>query len=297
MQNVINLNVCLGGFDKFRVLCLALEMLKLGLRNKWHKARAELRYWAANHLGQPNIFNLNTPERVGAIYNQPTDMCAADRIMIYALVRGLRPKRALEIGARWGGSGRIIANAMEDNGEGKVVGIDPEPGAFRAKPKDLHNRYELIAGFSPEQTPRASAILDGPIDFVFIDALHIYDAVLADFRGVIPFLAPGAHILFHDTYHQGVNAAVVAVLKENPDFVDCGIITRHPTLVDPMAYQGLRLVRVGSVDSLELISEAHTRAGKEKPRFSSAFWNHDEYAIRNNLGRREIPVSEHLWPE
>jgi predicted O-methyltransferase YrrM len=254
--------------------------LGLGLRAKALRLRDEVRYFAANTFGKPRLYNLNTPERVGCVYNEPTDMCSTDRLMLYALVRGLRPKLALEIGVRWGGSARIITNGMEENGIGQIVGIDPAPEAFRAKPADLHGRYTLVKGYSPDAIPVAAKILGGPVEFVFIDALHIYDAVLKDFSGVRPYLADGAHILFHDTYHQGIDQAVRNVIETNPGLTDCGFITRNPMIGYPVSYQGLRLVRKGAVNSEQLISEGYERNKQKTPPFSSDVWNFDEHYNR-----------------
>jgi cephalosporin hydroxylase len=244
------------------------------------RLRDEVRFAAANTFGKPNLYNLNSAERVGCVYHEPTDMCATDRLMLYALVRGLRPKFALEIGVRWGGSARIITNAMEENGIGQLVGIDPLIKAFRAKLVELHGRYTLIEGYSPEAIPEAVKILGGTVEFVFIDAMHIYDAVLKDFSGVLPYLADGAHVLFHDTYHQGIDQAIRDVMKINPSLVDCGFITRNPTIGYPVSYMGLRLVRKGLVNSEQLITEAYERNGQKAPPFSPDAWNFDEYYNR-----------------
>ncbi|MGL5135100.1 MAG: hypothetical protein ACRC78_21420, partial [Planktothrix sp.] len=117
--------------------------LGLGLKSKLKKASNSLNYWYKNTFALPNLFNLFSSERIGVIYHEPSDMCVTDRVMLYALVRGLKPTRALEIGVRWGGSARIITNAMEENGVGQLVGIDPAPENFKANPKVLHNRYKL----------------------------------------------------------------------------------------------------------------------------------------------------------
>jgi predicted O-methyltransferase YrrM len=255
----------------------------LGLRKKISNLSSEIKYFFKNYFFRPNLYSLKSAERMGVIFNEPSDMCITDRIMLYSLVRGLRPEKALEIGARWGGSARIIVNAMQENAIGQLVGLDPETSAFRAKPKHLHGRYTLVNGYSPQDTPRAIQHLGSQIDFVFIDAVHIYDCVLADFKGVIPYLNPGAHVLFHDAFHQGVNAAIDCILAENPKFVDCGFMSRNPELGTPVAYQGLRLVRYGTVKSEEMISHAYTSRSLEPPRFSKKFWNYDLFAMRVGL--------------
>ncbi len=255
----------------------------LGIKNKFMHTVAHFINWLKNSVFRPNLYNLNTSERIGAVYRHPLDMCETDRIMLYSLIRGIRPENVLEIGARWGGSARIITNAMEDNGIGKLVSIDPEPKKFRVKPKELHGRHELVEGYSPQITPEAVAKLDGDIEFVFIDALHIYDAVLADFEGVIPYLNDGAHVLFHDAFHQGISAAISKVLSQHSKFVDCGFITRNPILGYPVSYQGLRLVRYGTQDDDTIIKQAYVSRDQETPEFAPKYWNYDEYAIKMGI--------------
>jgi hypothetical protein len=186
----------------------------------------------------------------------------------------------LEIGARWGNSARIVANAMEENGVGQAVGIDPEPAAFRTPERELHGRYRLLRGYSPHAIPEAVALLGGPVDFAFIDALHVYDAVLADLEGVLPHMTPGGHVLLHDSFHPGVDAAIAEILRRRPDLVDCGLLSRNPQLGDPVAYEGLRLLRVGPSDTRRVISEAFTREGRPAPSFDRSLWNHDEFYLR-----------------
>lgn len=205
-------------------------------------------------------------------------MCEPDRVMLYALIRGFRPERVVEIGARWGGGARIIASALEDSGFGHAVGIDPAPEAFRPNQKDLYNRYKLLTGYSPGAIPEAVSLLDGPIDFVLIDAMHTHDHVLADFRGVIPHLNPGAHVLLHDAFHVGINAATTKILEENPSFFDCGFVTRYPEIGNaPVAYQGLRLIRSGPVDAVGLIKDGFARDNKPEPSLSPDLYNWDHY--------------------
>jgi predicted O-methyltransferase YrrM len=207
-------------------------------------------------------------------------MDIADRLMLFALVRGLRPNLALEIGVRWGNSARIITNAMEENRIGKLAGIDPEPGSFRAKPSELHGRYILVKGYSPQAIPAAVEKLGGKVDFVLIDALHIHDAMLADFRGCLPYLADGAHVVFHGAFHQGIDQAVCEALAENREFVDCGFITRNAEMRLPVADQGLRLIRKGSVDGRKFIAEAFERHNCVPPPFTPELWNYDEFYNR-----------------
>ena len=251
----------------------------LGLRYKIGRATWELRMLLANSLGRPRLYQSRTRERIGVIYHEPTDMCPADRVMLYALVRGLRPTAVLEIGVRWGGGARIIAAALEDaGGPGRAIGIDPEIDGFRPRPRELFGRYELLRGYSPGAIPEAVARLGSPVELAIIDAMHTHDHVLNDFRGVVPHLAAGGHILLHDAFHQGIDQAVAEVLEENPTFTDCGLITRHPSIDDaPVAYQGWRLIRAGMSNTHEVITEACRRSGRPAPEFSPRLLNWDHH--------------------
>jgi len=75
--------------------------LHLNLENRMKGLGLELYYWFRDAWMRPNLYHLESRERLGAAFHEPTDTCAADRIELYPLVRGLRPVRALEIGVRW----------------------------------------------------------------------------------------------------------------------------------------------------------------------------------------------------
>lgn len=141
-------------------------------------------------LTRPNLYGLHSPERVGVVFTAPSDMKIDERLYLYALIRSFRPERALEIGVLAGGSGCIIANAMEDNGKGIIVGVDPDPHV-RIRKRNFHGRYHVVAKPSPEGLSEAHQIAGGNFDFVFIDGLHLYDQVVRDIDGVLPLLCDG----------------------------------------------------------------------------------------------------------
>jgi predicted O-methyltransferase YrrM len=156
---------------------------------------------------RPNLYNLRSPHRVGVVYTAPSDMKIEERLMLYSFIRGFQPQRALEIGVLRGGSGLIIANAMEDNGKGVVIGIDPDP-LLDVRRSAFHGRYRLIRSTSPEALPQARELAGGPFDFVLIDGLHLYKQVSRDIEGVLPHLQDDAYVMFHDAFHYGVGTAI-----------------------------------------------------------------------------------------
>ncbi|MEO1467692.1 MAG: class I SAM-dependent methyltransferase [Pseudomonadota bacterium] len=261
-------------------------MLGLGIAPRLRQFGREARRRLA-HLARPRLVPGGRGERVDVIFSEPHDMPMGDRIVLYGLVRGLKPATYLEIGVRWGGSARIVANAMEANGFGQAVGLDPDLSNFRPGAGALFGRYATVEGYSPEDTPKAAARLDGPIELAFIDAVHTYSAVKSDLAGVAPLMAPGGHVLFHDAFHQGINEAVDEFLRANPDFVDLGMVSRNASVELPVSYFGLRLIRKGPLDFAAELGRAHARDGTPMPALSAEVWDHDPYAERmgNPLGR------------
>jgi len=67
------------------------------------------------------------------------------------------------------------------------------------------DRAMIIKDFSVNAAPR---IPDHSLDFVFIDALHTYDAVKADIRAWYPKVRPGGIVAGHDYNWPGVRQAV-----------------------------------------------------------------------------------------
>ena len=139
------------------VLPVIKGMVPPGVRTALKQARRRLRdrfKLARERLARPNLYRLDTAERVGVVFTCQSDMRIDERLFLYSFVRGFQPERALEIGVLRGGSAAIITNAMEENGRGKLVGIDPAP-EMAVKERDLHGRYTLLREFSPQAIPAA----------------------------------------------------------------------------------------------------------------------------------------------
>ena len=238
---------------------------------------------ALAYLRRPSLFNLNTPERVGAVFMAENNQPMPERFYLYTLIRGLRPERALEIGVLYGGSSLIITNAMEDNGRGRLVGIDPNPKVRSMK--KMHGRFSIVQGYSPDAIPEAVERLGGKLDFAFTDSLVSHKASSADFEALIPHMADGGYILQHNPDHYGLNLAGEEALKREPNLHDCGFISRSAKLeVDPwVALNGFRLFRVASPEwtGMREIENAYAAAGKTAPPFSRDIINHGKWLCKN----------------
>ncbi|MBI4552047.1 MAG: class I SAM-dependent methyltransferase [Candidatus Latescibacteria bacterium] len=240
---------------------------------------AKLRDW----ISRPNLYRLSTPERVGVIYGNPTEMSLDERLLLFALIRGHRPERALEIGTRQGGSAAIITCAMEDNGAGRLIGVDPNPD-ITVNPRVFHGRFHLIARPSPEAVAEAREAAGGPFDFVLIDGVHVYDQVTKDIEGCLPHLTDGAYLLLHDAFNYGVREAIRAAIQAHSSLHDCGYVGTTVYTSEPLlTYRGLRLLRFDPspiADPQPLVEAAYRVAGKPVPPADPDLLNHDEWYCR-----------------
>ena len=78
---------------------------------------------------------------------------------------------------------------------------------FMRNMRAVHGRFTPVRTTS---TNAANIFEDGSVDFVFIDAEHTYEAVLADIKAWVPKLSPSAIIAGHDYDNNwpGVKKAV-----------------------------------------------------------------------------------------
>lgn len=225
------------------------QSLPPGLKSRLRETRHRLgtvKNKARTLLERPNVYQLTSPERVGIVFDNPSEMSVPERLFLYSLIRGNRPRCVLEIGSRHGGSASIIAAAMEDidrGHPGRIFGIDPGPEITVPKRK-FFGRFELIIEPSPQAITTARQKAGEPFDFVLIDGLHIYSQVKKDLLGVLPHLADESFILLHDAFHQGISKAIGEVVSADERLFDCGYPCGKPWLDHPtLAYGGFRMLR------------------------------------------------------
>lgn len=119
--------------------------------------------------------------------------CAAST---YMMLRRLRPGVVLEIGS--GNSSRVIAQALEDNGEGHHVVVDPYPpsdvlAGLRGNTTVIQERVEV----------QPTSLFDqlGRDDVLFIDSSHVVRIggdVNCEYLEVLPCLRGGVVVHVHD---------------------------------------------------------------------------------------------------
>jgi predicted O-methyltransferase YrrM/SAM-dependent methyltransferase len=190
------------------------------------------------------------PGRFGVVYTTLAHMTGAERVLLYALTFGLRPARTLEIGTFRGGSALVICAALDDVGAGTLTCVDPVPQISPDHWSQISHRATLFAEPSPDVLPRAMASAGGPFDMALIDGHHGYENVVRDIEGVLPVLAPEAHVVFHDAHHREVAQAIDRMLVAHADALsDAGMLSTERGPEEPgddgrpVVWGGIRLVR------------------------------------------------------
>jgi hypothetical protein len=123
----------------------------------------------------------------------------------WCLVRHLRPDRVVETGVARGLCTRVLLEALERNGRGRLWSIDLPPLIERglveetgaAVPQRLHERWDLLRGSSRRLLPRLVADL-GQIDLFLHDSMHTARNLRFELSQIWPALRPGGAALIDD---------------------------------------------------------------------------------------------------
>jgi hypothetical protein len=165
-------------------------------------------------------------------------MQPAEQTALVALLNGLRPAVAIEIGTRYGGSLQVLCRYA-----GRVISLDIDP-TCRDRLGAKHPKAEFITGDSKRTLPPLLDQLSkegSAVEFVLIDGDHSAAGVKGDITALLSGFRPSRplYVIMHDSFNpdvrQGIRAAPWA---ENPhvhvvelDYVG-GVLT-----LDPEAYR------------------------------------------------------------
>jgi predicted O-methyltransferase YrrM len=149
----------------------------------------------------------------------PGGIGLAERIYLYAILRALKPKFAVETGVANGFSTAFALLALDQNGEGELHSIDyprsfgddsasfhdgigsvgvpaeHEPGWL--VPERLRERWTLRLGRSQDELPPLLESL-GTIDFFLHDSEHSYECMRFEFTSAWPVLREGGVLVSDD---------------------------------------------------------------------------------------------------
>ncbi|MEM7331957.1 MAG: class I SAM-dependent methyltransferase [Chloroflexota bacterium] len=181
----------------------------------------------------------------------PVWMTRAERLLVYTMVFTLRPSRYLEIGTLKGGSALIVNAAMNAlKSDGKLVCLDPKPQIAPEHMEILKPRTTVITGYSPQDLGKAQDAAGGPFDLVLIDGDHSYNGLMRDANGVLPHVADGAYLLFHDSLFTEVSRGLHDFANQHTNILtDFGTMTREVTYQQrddgsQLQWGGIRMMQV-----------------------------------------------------
>lgn len=110
--------------------------------------------------------------------------------LVAAFVCALQPELVVETGSAWGQTAEAIGRALDDNGHGRLVTLEPDPDRARAT-------AVRCEGLPVDVVVRASLdwMPNGPVGFAWFDSLIELRA--DEFRRYLPWLR-GSIVGFHD---------------------------------------------------------------------------------------------------
>ena len=144
------------------------------------------------------------------------DRSEAFFIILYFLVRKLKPVSIIETGVHRGVSSLFILQALEDNGIGKLYSIDlplagyeTDVGGYTKSflppekvgicvSKKLRNRWNLILGDSKDKLPKLLSSIKS-IDLFLHDSKHTYEHMMWEFGTIWPILNNDGILVSDDT--------------------------------------------------------------------------------------------------
>lgn len=127
-------------------------------------------------------------------YSDQGDM-DAHKLMIYCIIRGIKPKAILEIGIRSGVSTMAMCRAIED---GKIQ-VDYHCCDINRECESVQNRTTVCLNFHIMPSDELAKKWDKKIDVLFIDGCHEYLQVKKDYFNFSKFVSPNGFIFLHDT--------------------------------------------------------------------------------------------------
>lgn len=191
------------------------------------------------------------PAQIDVLNWTPAWMVMSERLMLYALVYGVRPECYLEIGTFKGGSALIVSAAMDAyGGQGRLFCIDPQPQISPEHWQQLAHRTTVVKGGSPIALAQAYQTAGRRFDFALIDGDHSYQGALRDATAVLDYVEDGAYLVFHDSYFGEVATALRDFVEQQRHrIVDFGSLTREVTYQpdpqgSPVRWGGLRVMQV-----------------------------------------------------
>jgi hypothetical protein len=148
-----------------------------------------------NQVGQNAMLTTLAPlfKEAAACWQDNTFFGLADSVVFYSMIRQHRPNKVVEIGS--GDSTRMAIAALERNGEGDLITIEPYP----QERMPVSPTYQIPV----EDVPLDVFTSLTANDIVFIDSSHVLRPggdVQYEYLELLPRLPPGVLVHVHDVF-------------------------------------------------------------------------------------------------
>ena len=136
-------------------------------------------------------------------------------LVLFKLVRKLKPNSSVELGTCVGISAAYLSAALQLNGKGRLLSLEGSPAIAEIARETLQDiklgNCSVITGPFYE-TLKSSMESAKPIDFFFNDGHHDHDAVIQYFNESLPNLADQSIVVFDDiSWTPGMRKAWVEI--------------------------------------------------------------------------------------
>jgi predicted O-methyltransferase YrrM len=157
-------------------------------------------------------------------------------LLLFKLIRAKRPVRCLELGTCLGISAAYQAAALELNGIGQLTTIEGADLLARQAEENLRalslsHRASVIVGRFDDVLAR---VINEPIQFLFIDGNHEYDATLRYWEQISTAMEAGSIVVFDDIRaYEGMQQAWRVLQKDSRFAVVVDMFTTGLCVIGP----------------------------------------------------------------
>jgi predicted O-methyltransferase YrrM len=140
-------------------------------------------------------------------------------LVLFKLIRAVRPRSCIEMGSAVGISGSYQAAALHLNGQGTLITLEgassiAEIAGNNFKQLGLNNVEVVVGRF--ETTLTDVLAKQRPVDYVFIDGHHDEHATVDYLEQILPFCSEKALLVFDDiSWSEGMKRAWDVIAKDS----------------------------------------------------------------------------------
>jgi len=128
----------------------------------------------------------------------------SDAIFLYCMIRHLRPRRIVEVGSGYSSCVILDTNDLFFNSSIQTTFVDPYPKLLLSLIKESDKQAVRLISRRLQDTDLTIFEELGSKDILFIDSTHVSKIdsdVNRIFFEILPRLAPGVHVHFHDIFY------------------------------------------------------------------------------------------------